>query len=559
MGKAADRRLWTGSPGASWIDPIREDWGPSTWIMPTPLARDRLARRLLLAKSHSKQPTGIDRVFCWVDLWRDLRSDGPEGLISLSSTGARAALLEAIDRARLAGELTVSASVAESAGFRRRIARRIAPWMAAGRAPEDLPTPIGAVEVELRRIYRHYQEVLSALKGFDEAGLEAYSSALFSLTKELPLGWGKVDRLVLVEPPGEDRPVRLAMDALRKSVRQLGVVLTFDGDPAHLEVDAPAARFRERLLSWGFLEERLPISDDRPSGLVALSRALFREDASGSNQDQIDQAEGLSLRGASTGEGLARVSAVWARERLARGEPPEELLILVRSWNEQANATVETLRAWGLPIATGRGPAVASDAAVQALRLAMNVPVEDWDTELLGRLLRNGRLRPDWVEANASPMALAATAAALREARVYRGHHAIAEALDRMAAADTPDPDAAGKPDYHRRHRQRRSWLGGIARPIFGRLSTLLNSVARPGPWNEQLERLAWLALGLGLDPDSESGLGHLFAALDDHGLVLDRLGRGQNSRSWAEFVSEVESILRDLPLPRSRRRGPSD
>ncbi|WP_158633376.1 PD-(D/E)XK nuclease family protein [Tautonia sociabilis] len=523
--------------------------------MPTPLARDRLARRLSLASGTiGPSRSESDRVYCWDDLWRSLRADRLDGPLVLSPAGTRAALVEAIDRARREGELTVSASVAGSSGFRRRVARRIAPWMSAGRAPDDLPAPTGAVELELHRIYRRYNEVLARLGAVDAPGLEAYYASLYRLTRELPRSWGRVDRLVLVEPPAEDRPVRLAIDAMRHSIRQLGVVLTFDGDPSRAEVDATAARFRERLLSWGFLEERIEPPEDRPAGLLAIGQALFREGDPGGYR--IDRSEGIALRGASTGEGLARLAAVWARRLLDEGEAPEELIILVRSWDEQSRIALDQLRTWGLPVGNGKGRGIASDAAVQALRLAMTIPVEDWDTDLLGRLLRNGRLRPDWNEAAAHPMALAATAAALRETRVFRGRDAIAEAIDRMGGDPSPEAEqSGGKPDYLRRYRQRRSWLAGIAGPVFGRLSALIDAVAQQGPWASQVDRLSRLATGLGLDPNEEP-LGLLFAALDDHGLVLDGVGRGGEPWTWAAFVAEVEAILRDLPAPEAPGSG---
>ncbi|MEW4567756.1 PD-(D/E)XK nuclease family protein [Tautonia sp. JC769] len=495
-----------------------------------------------------------DRVYCWDDLWHDLRADDPGGPFCPGPAGVRAALRAAIEQARQEGALSVSASVADSSGFRRRVSRRIARWMAAGRAPSDLPPPIGAVEAELRAVYRCYQEILGRLGAVDEAGLRSYYASWLHLTQSLPRSWGAVDRVVVVEPPTEDRPVRLAIDAMRHSINQLGLVLTVDRAPDRAEVDAPAARFRERMLAWGFLETSVGPSDHRPAGLAGLDRHLFREGHHG--RGRVEHAEGLALRGASTGEGLARVAAAWARDRLGEGEPPEELLILVRSWDEQASIAVETLRSWGLSVSTGRDRPIGSDAAVQALKLAMSVPVEDWDTDLLGRLLRNGRIRPRWDEADAHPMALAASAAAIREARVYRGRDAIAEALGRMVDHAPGGEESASKPDYLRRHRQRLAWLGGIAVPVFRRLAECLNAVAVPGPWAGQVDRLAGLAIELGLDPESDEALGHLFGALDDHAMVLDGLGRGDDSWTWADFVAEVQAILRDLPPPASSTVG---
>ena len=303
--------------------------------------------------------------------------------------------------------------------------------------------------------------------------------------------------------------------------------------------------------AWGFVEVRVEPPDDRPEGLGALGRTLFRPDA-----EAIEAAEGLAIRGASTGEGMARLAASWIRGHLASGSPAEELLILVRSWNREVEADAASLRAWGLPIETGHEATVASDAAVQALALAMAIPVEDWDTDRLGRLLRNGRLRPTWPEARSHPQALAAAAAAVREARVYRGRDAIVTALDRMAFEPETDPDSAGKPDYRRRQRQRLSWLAGIGRPIIGRLAAMIDAVDRPGPWLRQVDRLTQLALELGIDPEREEAVGRLFGALDDHGMVLDGVGRGEEPRSWSAFVEEVLAIIRDLPPADSKVPG---
>ena len=111
--------------------------------------------------------------------------------------------------------------------------------MAAGRAPDDLPPAIGAVEAEIRRIYRRYQRVLGTLNAVDPAGLRAYYSSSYTLLRALPRCWGRVDRLILVEPPTEDRPVRLAIETMRQSVPRLGVGLVVDGDRARAESDAP--------------------------------------------------------------------------------------------------------------------------------------------------------------------------------------------------------------------------------------------------------------------------------------------------------------------------------
>ena len=52
---AAPRRLWTGPPGAAIRDRLIDELGSGTgrlWIVPTPLARDQVARDLAILSAH---------------------------------------------------------------------------------------------------------------------------------------------------------------------------------------------------------------------------------------------------------------------------------------------------------------------------------------------------------------------------------------------------------------------------------------------------------------------------------------------------------------------------
>ncbi len=550
MARTPARILWSGPPGADWLSRAIAEGTGTTWLVPNTLSTSRLTRRIASIRHQNRSTPASDRIWSWSDLWEILRTNHRDGPLSLSEAGARAALVEAIDRADAAGDLTVTRSVAHSSGFRRRARRRINAWILSGKGPDDLPEPLGPVDLDLQRLFRHYQSILNKLRAVDDAGLQVYYASLFRLDPRLPDSWGTVKRLVVVEPPSEHRPTRLVLDGIAESslIRQVRVTLTFEADPDRAEAYVPNARLRERLLGRGFVEVPTELSDQRPRTLVAVGQALFRTDTTTVLESE-DLRDGLSLLGAPRGEPMARIAASWLRRHLDVGVPPEELLILVPSANDEAALVLQIIQGWGLPVVSSTGPPLKSDPLIQALRLAMNIPINDWDTDRLGRLLRNGRLHPNFDAARTHPLTLPTTAAALREANVYRDRSAILSALDQMQRDLESDPEESDKPDYLGRFRQRRAWMASIAKPVIQWLGDLIDDVAQPGPWQTQVDRLLQLAEALGLSLD-EPGLGHLINALDDAGDVLSRIGRDLESIDWLNFVQQVETLINDLSPP---------
>ena len=201
------------------------------------------------------------------------------------------------------------------------------------------------------------------------------------------------------------------------------------------------------------------------------------------------------------------------------------------------------MQAWGVPVVADSKRSLATEPAVSALRLAMNLPVDGWETSRLVQLLRNSQVRPAWPEAR-PPLALAMTASALHATRVFRGLDSIRSALDRPLSDDPKDQTAADR--------------ARIARPLLERLIALIEDLARPGRWDELVARLQELAETLRLGSTDDDALDHLWNALDDHGAVLDGLRQGDRSFSWPAFAREVEGLVRDLevPAPRVSTRG---
>src|SRR4051794_24399337 len=115
-----DRMLWTGPHGSAPRERALEAMPGSPaggWIVPSTAARDQVIRALGLSARFGRDL----RVWCWDDLWREVRAASATGPALLSEAAARAALGAAIARARADGVLGDVAGVVEWPGFRRRL------------------------------------------------------------------------------------------------------------------------------------------------------------------------------------------------------------------------------------------------------------------------------------------------------------------------------------------------------------------------------------------------------------------------------------------------------
>jgi ATP-dependent helicase/nuclease subunit B len=534
------------------------------WIVPSTTARDQVIRALGLRVRLGRVP----RVWTWDDLWREVREASPTGPALLSEAAARAVLGAAIARAGADGVLGDAADLVGWPGFRRRLRARIAAWTRAGRRPGSAP-PGDPAQAASWAIFARYRAVLKRLDAEDAEGFAAWASRRLAAGKLSTLG---LDEAVTFLDPGPDcRASWRVLEHAHETAEMVGVTLAYDPEPALAEAFADAAATRHRLVDeWGFAEtivppllgrrpppegsgwlgsrlrdpgapatrnasepglrQGIPPSEGRPEGLVGVERELFRSDSH--QRPPLDRADGLTIAGAPQGDGVGLVVAREVKGLLSRGIDPEEVLVLVRRWDEDAEVVLDTLRAWGLPVAAAPPRSLATSPAVAALLLAARVPVEGWETEHLIRLLRNGQVRPSWCP---SDVATAVAASALQASRAFRGLEAIRRVLD----IDRRD----AKDDPRRLDRARLAF--DVVKPLLDHLATL----DRARPWREQADALRALAgvLGLGLVDD---GLDAFLDALDDHGAVLDRLGAGDRARSWAAFVREVVAMAGEVALP---------
>ncbi len=372
--------------------------------------------------------------------------------------------------------------------------------------------------------------ILESLGFEDDAGLAVWASRELVSRRDGFLGGFRQMTFLDFEPRCQAH-WRVLEHAVQKmpSVR---ATLPFEADPARAEVYEAVTGTRDRLVSLGFEEMHADREIWRPAGLREAEDCLFREGA------VVASGAGLAIRGAPQGDGTARVVAREARRILDQGNAPSDLLILFRQWTPQAELILEMLHAWGIPAWSEHRAPLDSNSAVAALRLAMRIPAEDWETDLLVRLLRHGQVHPD--RHGADPSTLVGAASAIKESRVFRGGRAlILNALNRAASEQNPKP----------LQRERAAASFELVEWFTG----LLDRANRRRIWSAQVDQLLELAHQLGLDrlPPARLALDQLRDLLEERGEMNALLRRGEPERplSWNEFAREVTRILDEAPL----------
>lgn len=444
----------------------------------------------------------------------------------LTAPASAAVFDQAIHDATDGGRLD---DLAASPGRRRRLRRLIEGWTIAERHRErnvDDDSPAWTV-------FLHYRRLLAKLNAEDDAGLAVWAS--IELRDRSARTTADGDHLVFLDFDGR-APARwrVLKDALSRP-RVIDATLAFSGDPALAELDLATAWTRDKLLELGLVEAPLPLPPDRPAGLRAVEERLFREETT---PIRIESGEGLSILGGPEGENLGRLVAREVRALLDQGADPGEILIVVPHWDDQADSVCEALRRAGLPVHDASPRPLDLDPAIAALLQAARLPVEDWETDPVVRLLRNGQLQPQWRDAEG--LGLAEAAAAVRDSSAFRGSQQILNALRKAA-------ERIGKKDATPFEQERRN----RALRIVEQLVETLDALNQPRPWFQHVAALKAAAAELGIGHRDGRALEALWDALDDRADALKRLKRDDETADWENFVATLGAVAAETPQPR--------
>ena len=528
---ASTRRLYTGAPGSSLRDQLLDASPPdpaSLWVVPSSLAALQV-KRILGTRAHGSVP--YPRVWCWPDLWRAIGESSADGPICLSTTASNAVFHEAIRTSQDSGELTPLASVIDWPGYRRQLQERFADWTRDEQAPTPVNPDAEPVATAEHALFGRYRDLLNSLGAEDAAGFEVWASK--RLLKRTPEPFRSFHQVSFFDwQSGSPAQWRFLRHVIKRA-RTVHISLTYEDDAASRSIHELSHPVRARLLELGFVETVVPVDLWRPAGLRDVEQTLFRpREPAGINATQ-----GLLIRGAPQRDGVARLVAREIKSLLDEGAEPDQILVLFRHQGEQADRAFEIARDWNLPVSTTSSSPLTRDPVITALLLATGLPIEDWETTQLIRLLRHGRFRPDWPKTG--PLDFSFAAALLKKSRVYRGKQSIQRALDRAVV------EAESQNNHASADRARQ------ARTVVNRVMALLEQFDKPGSWSDQVDHLEQLtqALGLARLDDSRhqsdhSALDLLREALEDQGDILGRLGRHDETWTWSRFVAELQSLV---------------
>jgi ATP-dependent helicase/nuclease subunit B len=416
--------------------------------------------------------------------------------------------------------------VADWPGFRRRLRKRFATWTRWEVAVDGAPPAGEEATTEEWSVYEHYCRILITLDAADAEGSAVWASKALEQQKASAWkGLGALDVCVL-DLEDEAPSVRRALSVFEARARSVRVSLPYDPDPRLAEVFAHSAALRQRMLDRGYEESCHAPDLWRKPGLRDAESLLFQADSLAPILDP----NGLTLLGAPQGEGVGLVVAREVRRLLnAERVDPEDVLVLVPSWDENAEVLLNVLTSWGLPVsAAGRPRGVKTEPAVAALCAALRLKSGDWEASEVIHLLRHGRFRPDWSEIN-RPRVLERAAAAIRDSHVFRGRERLIAALA-QTIRESPESSARGRAEE--------------ALLVLERLGSALDSVALAGTWSSHVARTRKLAQALGIN-DGDAALERFLDALDDQAELLDR-GERTGPVGFATFVSDAEHLARD-------------
>lgn len=495
------------------------------------MARDQVIRELALrSRPGDEEP----RVRSWSDLWRWVASTVRNRPALLSEASAAAVFDQAVGEVEAEGRLGAVADLVVWPGYRRRLRQRLRDWTTAEQRVDDAQA--AARDAAEWAVFERYRRLLKRLDAEDEAGLSVWASHRLR-ERNARSSSADGDRIVFLDFEGRDRPRwRVLTDVLERP-RSVDVTLSYSDDPALAELYLATGPTRGRLLELGLIETPLPSNPQRPAGLRTVDQSLFRADAS--RDARIESSDGLAVWGGPEGEDFGRLVAREVCALLAQGVDPDEVLLVFPRWDDQAEIVCEVVRKAGAPVHDAGPRALDLEPSVTALLLAARIPPEDWDVELVVRLLRHGQLRPEWDDIDR--LTLAEVASILRETPVFRGSRQIVSAIERAMGRNEEKEPA---------REERRLARLKKAHEVLELLIGVLDPLNRSAPWSEHASALRRAAETLGLGTRDRRALETLWDALEDRGEVLEKLGRGAQTIPWRAFVDKMATMAAETPSP---------
>jgi ATP-dependent helicase/DNAse subunit B len=404
------------APGALWLGPTRR------------------------AVTEARRSLGPDAAMWSIaDFADDVVRRGDPDARPLSAAQRRLVADDLVQELFQQGEVKHFGAVSDTRGFTEGLTNLFAELQRLDVSPAEFTHAAGQPkERECARVYARYMQELSRLHLLDPDGRTARAAALLRDESYRPFD---VVRTVFVEGFTDFSAVQFELlDALAGRVEEMWFGLPDEPDDDRAELFSVPRGTLQRLTEKypDATVDTVPRSGGQVpevSGLTHIARQLFRSMRS---VEVAENADGMSLIEAPGVLGEARMVARRIKTLLLDGVPPEEILIVLRDIEPNAELLREVFAEYGLPVDIEGTEPLLRHGSVAALLRAVRLPEDDWPFAGVTALLRNTFFRPMWPEIAGDPEMANKAEALLRLLGEPRGRDAYLAAAQRWAEEIQP-------------------------------------------------------------------------------------------------------------------------
>jgi ATP-dependent helicase/nuclease subunit B len=534
--------------------------GQAVWITPTARSRREIRQALL------DQTLGVcfaPNVFTF-DAFAErlLQTIGTE-ITPISRVAQRMIVRTIIDEALASGSLEYFSPIAETSGFLDLVLGLIAELKRDETEPDDFAKVCrkrnSARDRELLLIYRRYQERLTDLSLYDAEG--RFWAARLELANGRRGAFDPLSLLVVDGFADFTQPQYEILEHLSRYAQRMLVSLPLEEPLRRSDLFAKSHKALEEIRRRCQVElvplcpsvdgESSPVAragQDEPASLGHVAEHLFDNPRT---VPQLADATGIEVIAAAGPAGEARAVAERVKSLLLEGTSAQDIVVAVRSLNEEGADLLATLRGAGIPVCCEIGTRFSQTAVARMLFAVLQVELQDWTFSALCPVLRSNYFRPRWSVANLD-LAVESTIRVLRRYQLGSDRQHI---LNRLARLAESPPSATS--DANRKEETR------IAAKLLDAFSDALKRLRSPKEFSGWIDALWSLAGELGIEPRPRSGGQSPPAALEQSDLddrdryVWNKLGEvvreaaqvrvlleDRRPLSLAEFVRLLRDVL---------------
>lgn len=298
---------------------------------------------------------------------------------------------------------------------------------------------------ELGLIYARYQQCLTQLKWYDNEGRFWLARNHLADGRKEP--FETVELLVVDGFADFTRTQHEILGLLTRWIPRALVSLPCEAPMTRPELfdktRSTIRQLREHLPDEAVVREEMMIADRTkwPAGLRVTAASLF---ANPRSIEPAADSSGLEIIAATGPLGEAQAVALRIKNLLLNGRKPSQIVVAVRSVQENGQAWQDYFEQAGIPSWCEAGTPLGRSPLIKALFSILQMELEDWPFPRVTQVLGSNYFQPGWPELSAG-RGIQVVGAALRRLKLHSGRELTLRVLERVATGATvdlePDPE----------------------------------------------------------------------------------------------------------------------